>query len=138
MVDLVYCLTNLLFFDIPLLYCYINLRSSIFLCLSAGDISFFRYFFIMLICNCLWIILLWIFWNFCNSISNFIPNQITSCSCCFLNCFFFEKILNASVAEYWACQEVSGYIYHSSFYLYSYPHFYQKTKTHNLLWIFYL
>ena len=29
-------------------------------------ISFFRYFFIILICNCLWIILLQFFWNFCN------------------------------------------------------------------------
>ena len=31
-------LTNLLFFDIPLLYYYINLNSSIFFCLSCGDI----------------------------------------------------------------------------------------------------
>ena len=38
MVDLVYCLTNLLFFDVPLLYYYINLRSSIIFCLSSGDI----------------------------------------------------------------------------------------------------
>ena len=33
-----YCLTNLLFFDIPLLYYYINLRSSKISCLSSGDI----------------------------------------------------------------------------------------------------
>ena len=38
MVDLVYCLTSLLFFDIPLLYYYINLRSSIMFCLFSGDI----------------------------------------------------------------------------------------------------
>ena len=38
MVDLAYCLTNLLFFDIPLLYCYVNLRSSIIFYLSSGDI----------------------------------------------------------------------------------------------------
>ena len=31
-------LTNLLFFDIPLLYYYINLNSSIIFCLSCGDI----------------------------------------------------------------------------------------------------
>ena len=37
MVDLVYCQTNLLFFDIPLLYYYINLRSSIIFCFSSGD-----------------------------------------------------------------------------------------------------
>ena len=38
MVDLVHYLTNLLFFDIPLLYYYINLISSVILCLSSGDI----------------------------------------------------------------------------------------------------
>ena len=37
MVDLVYCLTNLLFFDIWLLY-YINIRSSIIFCISSGYI----------------------------------------------------------------------------------------------------
>ena len=36
--DLVYCLSNLLFFAIPLLYNYINLRSLIISCLSSGDI----------------------------------------------------------------------------------------------------
>ena len=38
MVDLVYYLTNLLLFDISLLYYYINLRSSIIFCLTSGDI----------------------------------------------------------------------------------------------------
>ena len=38
MVDLVYYLTNLLFFDIPLLCYEINLRLSIMFCLSSGDI----------------------------------------------------------------------------------------------------
>ena len=37
MVDLMHCLTNLLFFDIPLLYCYTSLNSSIICCLSSGD-----------------------------------------------------------------------------------------------------
>ena len=37
MADLVYCLTNLLFFDIPLLYCYTNLNSSITCCLFSED-----------------------------------------------------------------------------------------------------
>ena len=43
MVNLMCCLTNLLFFDIPLLYCYTNLNSSIICCLSSGDmyLSFF-------------------------------------------------------------------------------------------------
>ena len=38
MVDLMYYLTNLLFFDILLLYYYTNLRSSIIFCLVSGDI----------------------------------------------------------------------------------------------------
>ena len=38
MVNLVYCLTNLLFDDISLLYYYVNLISSIILCLSSEDI----------------------------------------------------------------------------------------------------
>ena len=35
---MMYFLTNLSFFDIPLLYYYINLRSSLIFCLSYGDI----------------------------------------------------------------------------------------------------
>ena len=38
MVASMYCLTNLLFFDIALLYYYINLSSSIIHCLSLGYI----------------------------------------------------------------------------------------------------
>ena len=37
MVDLVYCLRNLSFFDISLLYCYTNFNSSIICCLFSGD-----------------------------------------------------------------------------------------------------
>ena len=37
MVDLTRCLTNLLLFDIPLLYCYTNLNSSIICFLSSRD-----------------------------------------------------------------------------------------------------
>ena len=33
-----YCLAKLLFFDIPLLYYYTNLNSSIICCLFSGDI----------------------------------------------------------------------------------------------------
>ena len=47
--DLKYCLANLLFFDIPLLYFYTNLSSSIICCLFSGDISFFWYFYFVLI-----------------------------------------------------------------------------------------
>ena len=42
MVYLFHRLTNLLFFDIPLLYCYTNLNSSIICCLSSGDVYIFN------------------------------------------------------------------------------------------------
>ena len=38
MVELMHYLSNLLFFDIPLLYYYSSLNSSIICCLSFGDI----------------------------------------------------------------------------------------------------
>ena len=38
MVDLLYYLTSLFFFDVTVLYYYINLRSSIIFWLSSGDI----------------------------------------------------------------------------------------------------
>ena len=41
MVDLMRCLTNLLFFDIPLLYCYTDLNSSIICCLCSGEMYLF-------------------------------------------------------------------------------------------------
>ena len=44
--------------------------------LFLAYISFLTNFFIVLISNLFWIILLWILWNVCNSISNFITNQI--------------------------------------------------------------
>ena len=37
MLDLMHCLTNLLFFDTPLVY-HVNPNSSIICCLSSGDI----------------------------------------------------------------------------------------------------
>ena len=36
-----HCLTNLLFFDIPLLYCYTSLNPSIICCLFSGDMHVF-------------------------------------------------------------------------------------------------
>ena len=41
MIDVVYCLTNLLFFDIPLLYCYISLKLPKMFPLSSGDLYHF-------------------------------------------------------------------------------------------------
>ena len=37
MADMMHHLSNLLFFSIPLLYCYVSLNSSIICCLSCGD-----------------------------------------------------------------------------------------------------
>ena len=81
------------FFDILSLCYYINLRSSISFGLSSGDIYFSLgiSFFIILLCNCLSIILLWIFWNFCDFITNFISYQISSSFCCFLNYHFWTS-----------------------------------------------
>ena len=87
-----------LFFDIPLLYYYIYLSSSIISRLFSRNISLFRYFFIILICNYLLIVLLWIFWNFFDFISNFVTDQIISYLCWYLNCSF-EAVLNESVAD---------------------------------------
>ena len=83
-------------FDISLLK-YVNLSSSLISFLFSEYISYFRYFFIILICNCFWISSLWIFWNFRISVSDFITNQIT--------CYYyfwialFEGILNESSTD---------------------------------------
>ena len=59
------CLTNALFFNIPLLYYHINTKIiNNFLSFFWRYVSF-QCFFIILICDCFWIILLLIFWNFC-------------------------------------------------------------------------
>ena len=84
------CLTNLLFFDILLLYCYANLNSSIICCLSSGDI-----YLLFLGLSFVWFCLI-ICRFFCRGfrktryfVSNFLTNQNTSCFCCFLNCSFW-------------------------------------------------
>ena len=96
MVGLVYYIINLLFLGILLLYDYINLRSSIIFFFFLRYISFFRYFYIKfcIFCftfNCFWTIMWWSSRDICNFISNFITSQITSCSCCFLNCSFWSS-----------------------------------------------
>ena len=108
MVNLVRHLTILLLFDIPLLYYYINLGSSIILSFFWRYRNFFRCFFIMFIFNCFWIILQWTSWNFLNSISNFITNQITSCFCCFWNYSYWSSLnciccrLHSMIKKFWA------------------------------------
>ena len=92
MVDLVYCSTDLLLFDIPLLHYYVNLRSSVVFYLSSGNIYLSLGIFVSLSTVCDKV------FEICNFICSFITNQITSSFCCFLNCFF-EAVLSASVAD---------------------------------------
>ena len=86
MADLVYCLTNLLFFDIPLLYCYTNFDSSVICYPFSGDM----YLSFGISISSLALL-------FCSSLEEFleisvilsaITSQITSCFCCFLDCTF--------------------------------------------------
>ena len=53
MVDLMHCLTNLLFFDILFLYCYSNFNWSIICCLFSGDMYLYFGASISLFCNSL-------------------------------------------------------------------------------------
>ena len=59
MVNLLDYLTNLLFFDIPLLYYYINLISSIIFCLSTEDI----YLTLRIFLSCLFVIVSELFYH---------------------------------------------------------------------------
>ena len=86
----------LIFLMLILIYTYFlgtNLSSSMICCLSSGDMYLF-----------LWVAfstsssvslfgnsLVGFFRDACYFISNFIVNQITSCSCCFLNCSFWSS-----------------------------------------------
>ena len=102
-------LPNSLFFDIPLLYYHINLRSLIIYYLFFRYISFFWYlsvsFYILyFIFNCFWAILWLTFWDIRHFISNFITNLFTSGFNCFLSCSF-EAVLIASVTDYLAWSE---------------------------------
>ena len=97
-----YCLKNVLFFDIPLLYYYINLRSSKIFCLSSRDI----YLCVCISLSCSFVTVSELFCvdfflSSCNSVSNFITNQITRCLCCFW-VTLFELVLSAPVADYLA------------------------------------
>ena len=86
MVDLVYYLTNSLFFDVPLLYYYINLRLLTYFCLPSGD----TYLPLGIYLSCSFVIVSELFCGELleTSISNFITNKIISSFCCFLNYSF--------------------------------------------------
>ena len=117
MVDLVECLTNLLFFGIQLFYYYAgfslliiyylssgicilihtyvlgtNLNSSMICFLSSGDMYLFLGVTISTSSSFVWSLscnsLECFFRKSCYFISNFITNQITCCFCCLLNCSF--------------------------------------------------
>ena len=111
-------LTNLLFFDIPLLYCYTNLNSSTICCLSSGDMYLLFGASISL---------------FCNSLGNFfetlvilsailLPIKLPVASAVFWIALF-EAVFIASV----------DHIYCFNFY----PCFKQKAKIHIILHIFF-
>ena len=103
MVGLVYCPTNLLFFGIPLLYYYISFKSLIIFYLSSGDTYvyiLFLVFFIILICNCFWMILLWNFWNPLILLAISLP---VNCFCCFLifHNYQYYQIINNFLPFFW-------------------------------------
>ena len=122
-----------LYIYIPLLYYYINLRSSIIFCLSSGDV----YLPLDTSLSCSFVTVFELFWCevfeiFCSFISNFITNQVISRICCFFELLFLKQFQIHLQLIVWYDQEDLGFFNHSSFY----PCFWQKTKIHNLLQIF--
>ena len=114
MVDLVYCLTSLLFFGILILYYYINLRSSMIFCLFSGDIYL--------------------------SLGITLSNLIFSASLSTVSELFCGEVLETFVilsaillAIKLPVASVFFDIYHLSFYLYFYqyscPYFYKRQKS---------
>ena len=96
MADLVYCLTSLLFFDIPLLHYCISVRSSIIFYLFSGDIYFslgisLSSSMFSLSLSTTSGILWWRIQDFPDFISNCTINQITNCFCLFLHCSFWSS-----------------------------------------------
>ena len=100
LIDLVYCQTGLLFFDIPSYYTIILISDhQYFLSFFYWrSISFFRHFFMVYIFNCFRIILLWSFSNVRYSIGNFITIKWSFASGVFW-IVPFKAVLNASVAD---------------------------------------
>ena len=108
MVDLMHFLTNLLFFNIPLLHCYTSLNSSITCCLSSGDMYLFFVASISLLVSSF----------FSATLLNIIPlsapeiflmhllfyqqfcYQLYHQLLLFLNCFFFEAVFIASIVDF--------------------------------------
>ena len=127
MVNSVYYLTNFLFFDIALLYYYINLWSSIICCLFSDIMCLSWYLPIKsnifsLIFTCPWTIMWWISWDFCKFISIFcqLNHQLLQP--------FFELLFNSNLKcicckLFWRDQTVFNCVNHLRFYWYFYQHF---------------
>ena len=137
MVDLMYYVTNLLLFDIPLLNYYINVRSSMIFCLSSGDI--YLSLAISLLCSFL------TFSNlFCSKVFEtlvilsvtLLPIKSPVASAIFELLFLKEFLTHLQQIVYHD-QEVSDCIYHLrfylSFYLFFCPYFQRNTKIRSLL-----
>ena len=138
--NLVFYLTNLLLFDIPLVYCYINIISSTIFWIYRSFFWYFCWFFF-----CLWESL-WIVFRFRTCFlnvallsycaHNFIINLMTSCFCYLLNYIFWSSFKCR-------CSRLLGWS--RSFWLHlplkflltCFAHtFSKKQKLHNLLQIF--
>ena len=91
----IFCLylNDLLLWLTPVKLTAVPTISSVFLPYIYIFLLVFIYHFL----NCLWIVLLWIFWNFRDftvlrltyCISNFVTDQIAGSFCCFLNWYFW-------------------------------------------------
>ena len=136
MVHLVYYLTKLLFFDIPLLYYYINLTSSINFCLFSGDIYLSFGISISKSCifcftfNCFWTILWWGFWDFSDFSEILLSTKSPVASAVFWIALF-EVVLSASVVDFlawlgcfWVLTCLSFYLY----FLYVFAHIFSKRQ----------
>ena len=102
MVDLLYYLTSLFFFDVTVLYYYINLRSSIIFWLSSGDI----YLSFGISLSCSFVIVSELFYNerlgtFVILLAILLPIKSPVASAVFW-ITFSELVLSASVADYLA------------------------------------
>ena len=123
MVDLVYFLKNLIFFDIPSLYYYINLRSSIISYLSFRDI--YLSLGISLSCSFVTVSELFcceFFETLAVLLASLLPVNSPVASAVFLMAFF-EVVLSASVAHCLAWS-ISFWLYLPfKFFLYFYQSF---------------
>ena len=99
---------------------YITTSSTILSFFFWRCVSFFRYFFSMLInfcfiCNCLWTILWWDSEVFGNFISNFLANQITTSAV--FGIFLFVAVLCATLVDYLAWWRLRLYLLFSPIFL---------------------